>query len=249
MALSVRPEILDTLTEGIATLTGSETWRRHLDAQRRFHNYSFGNVVLIQFQFPAATRVGGFNTWLKLNRHVRRGERGIAILAPCVYKSVKDDDDQAEERRVLRGFKVAHVFDVAQTEGEDLPEVCRRLQGDAPGDAFEGLARVAGELGFAVERVAMGSTNGDCNFTLRRIRVSSEVSGRPGGQDPCARASARGPTRERATGSGDGGAGGRERGVHRQLRAGRRLLRVHLRLRGHMGRWRRGRDRRHQGRR
>ena len=176
MAVSVRPEILDSLTEGIATLTSSENWRRHLDCQRRFHSYSFGNVILIHRQAPDATRVAGFNTWLKLNRHVRRGERGIAILAPCIYKSDQEDDDQGEARRVVRGFKVAHVFDVEQTEGEDLPEVCRRLQGEAPADAFDRLAQVAHELGYSVERQELGSTNGDCNFALRRIRVSSEVS-------------------------------------------------------------------------
>jgi antirestriction protein ArdC len=176
MAVSVRPEILDSLTEGIAALTTSENWRRHLDCQRRFHGYSFGNVVLIHRQAPGATRVAGFNTWLRLGRHVRRGERGIAILAPCIYKSDHEDDDQGEVRRVLRGFKVAHAFDVEQTEGEELPEVCRKLQGDAPADAFDRLAQVAHELGYSVERQELGSTNGDCNFALHRLRVSSEIS-------------------------------------------------------------------------
>jgi len=176
MAVSVRPEILDSLTEGIATLTRSDAWRRHLDVARRFHSYSFGNVILIHRQAPQATRVAGFNTWLKLGRHVRKGERGIAILAPCVYKVDQEDDDQDEARRVLRGFKVAYVFDVEQTEGEDLPEVCRRLQGEAPADAFDRLAQVAQGLGYSVERQELGTANGDCNFTLRRIRVSNEVS-------------------------------------------------------------------------
>ena len=62
MAVSVRPEILDSLTEGIATLTSSDNWRRHLDAQRRFYSYLFSNVMLIQLQRPTATRVAGFNT-------------------------------------------------------------------------------------------------------------------------------------------------------------------------------------------
>ena len=77
---------------------------------------------------------------------------------------------------MVRGFKGAHVFDVEQTEGEDLPEVCRRLQGEPPADAFDRLAQVAQALGYTVERQDLGSTNGDCNFALRRIRVSSEVS-------------------------------------------------------------------------
>lgn len=64
----------------------SETLATYLNTLARFHNYSFGNVMLIAFQKPDATHVAGFNTWKKLGRHVKKGEKGIAILAPMIYR-------------------------------------------------------------------------------------------------------------------------------------------------------------------
>jgi antirestriction protein ArdC len=133
----------------------------------------------IALQRPEATRVAGFNAWLKVGRAVRKGERGIAILAPCVYKSPRDEEDQEDEvsSRVLRGFKVVHVFDVAQTEGEPLPEIARRLDSADDYPVLERLRAVAAVLGYTVAREDLGSsTNGDCNFVAKRIRVHSEVS-------------------------------------------------------------------------
>ena len=172
-------EILDRLAEGIGELTTSDAWRRWLDVQRRFYRYSFSNTLLISLQCPDATRVAGFHAWRSMGRAVRRGERGIAILAPCVYRRAKDDaaDGGPEDDRVLRGFKVAYVFDVAQTDGEDLPEVARRLDGSDGYGAFDRLRAVAALLGYTVELDDLGTTNGDCNFALRRIRVHACVAG------------------------------------------------------------------------
>jgi hypothetical protein len=72
---------------------------------------------------------------------------------------------------------VAHVFDVSQTDGEDLPEVARRLDGSDGYPAFDRLRAVAALLGYTVERDDLGTTNGDCNFALRRIRVHACVAG------------------------------------------------------------------------
>lgn len=80
-------ELLQRLAEGVETLTTSEQWLRHLDVQSRFHRYSFGNVLLIALQSPEATRVAGLRRWLELGRHVRRGQKGIAILAPVACAS------------------------------------------------------------------------------------------------------------------------------------------------------------------
>ena len=71
-------DVLDQLREGIATLTSSEQWTRWLQAQRHFHNYSFGNTLLILLQRPDATHVAGFHSWLRLGRHAvlaRRSNR------------------------------------------------------------------------------------------------------------------------------------------------------------------------------
>jgi antirestriction protein ArdC len=89
----------------------------------RFHRYSWGNQLLIAQQRPTASHVCGFKTWPSFGRHVRKGEKGIKILAPIVGKKKADDDQPENERREAQiyGFKVTHVFDLAQTDGEDLP--------------------------------------------------------------------------------------------------------------------------------
>ncbi len=74
--------------------------------------------------------------------------------------------------RVLVAFKPACVFDISMTDGEDLPEPCTRLQGDAPADVYDGLVKVADGIGFTVEDHDFAdSTNGDCTYDLHRIRV------------------------------------------------------------------------------
>lgn len=114
----------------------SETLVVYLAMLARFHHYSFGNIMLIYQQFPDAAQVAGFHAWRKLGRFVRKGEKGIAILAPLLFKRQEEkDDSDSNSARVLRGFKVVHVFDVSQTEGDPLPEFAS-IQGD-PGDHLE----------------------------------------------------------------------------------------------------------------
>src|SRR5205085_5495628 len=85
----------------------------------RFHRYSWHNVCLIARQRPAATRVAGFHAWRALGRFVRKGEKGIAILAPIVGRAMTNSDD--ESSRTVRGFRAAYVFDVEQTQRDPLP--------------------------------------------------------------------------------------------------------------------------------
>ncbi|HEV2486061.1 MAG TPA: ArdC family protein [Terracidiphilus sp.] len=112
----------------------SETLTAYLAAMARFRNYSFGNIVAIARQRPTATRVAGFGAWKELGRFVRRGEKGIQILAPMTgYRRRKNDAEQdtnEKPRQVLIGFRVVHVFDVAQTEGADLPEYDFTITGE-----------------------------------------------------------------------------------------------------------------------
>ncbi|MCU1491608.1 MAG: hypothetical protein JWM85_3013 [Acidimicrobiaceae bacterium] len=164
------PELLEKLTEGISNLASSEEWQRHLELQSRFYRYSYGNVLLIAAQCHEATRVAGFNAWRTLNRFVRKGEKAIWILAPMVYKS--PDAKEREAERVIRGFKFVPVFDIAQTDGEALPTICNRLDGEDPGEHYAALLRVACSIGFTVEdHEFAGSTNGDCSHSEHRIRV------------------------------------------------------------------------------
>lgn len=110
--------------EGALKQGKSETLAAYLAMMGRFHNYSFGNVLLIMTQKPDATRVAGFRTWLKFGRHVTKGEKGIVIIAPMLIRAKEDDGGRSsdgEDRTILR-FKAAYVFDVSQTDGEPLPE-------------------------------------------------------------------------------------------------------------------------------
>ncbi len=124
----------------------SEALKRFLDFMSRFHNYSWLNCVLIASQMPDASMVAGFRRWLKAGRHVRKGEKGIGILAPLAYRNKPTDDQPSDENQtVIRGFKVVHVFDVSQTEGEELPQI-GAIHGD-PGQLMsrlEDLIRTSG---------------------------------------------------------------------------------------------------------
>jgi antirestriction protein ArdC len=176
MERTTATELLATLADGVADLTNSTAWRAWLDVQRRFHRYSWGNTLLIAAQRPDATRIAGFHSWLRLGRHVRKGEHGIAILAPIVPRLRVVDDDSGDERWVAgrpHAFRVAHVFDVSQTDGEELaaPPVTR-LEGGDPNDWYTQLRDVAHNLEFTVEEDYLpDAVNGDCNHALRRIRI------------------------------------------------------------------------------
>src|SRR5262249_49178261 len=114
-----------------------------------FHRYSFHNICLIVAQRPAATQVAGFQTWKSLGRFVRRGENGIAICAPIIRRRREGIGD---EEPAIAGFRAAYVFDIAQTDGEGLPEVSQAV-GD-PDAALARLREAIGRAGIALSYVA-----------------------------------------------------------------------------------------------
>jgi hypothetical protein len=114
----------------------SEALTAYLTAMGRFHTYSFGNILEIARQKPDATRVAGLYAWNQLGRKVKKGERGIRILAPMIGIRRKKEEEAEKDIRtqnqaVLVGFRVAYVFDVSQTEGAELPEFSERVSGSA----------------------------------------------------------------------------------------------------------------------
>jgi len=136
----------------------SETLTAYLAAMARFHSYSFGNILAIARQRPTATRVAGFGTWREMGRFVKRGEKGIQILAPMIgHRRRKDaaDEEQSASRDarpapVLIGFRAVYVFDVAQTEGADLPEFEHNISGEA-GDYRDRLIAFLAAQNIALE--------------------------------------------------------------------------------------------------
>ncbi|MFN0012163.1 MAG: ArdC family protein [Phycisphaerales bacterium] len=133
-AKKIADNALKALTEELGR-GRSETLTRYLATLARFHRYSFGNVMLIAVQRPDATRVAGFHAWRQLGRHVKKGEKGIVIIAPMLIKPKqapeRTDADEARPDRVLR-FRGVYVFDVAQTDGEPLAEHAQ-VSGDPSG--------------------------------------------------------------------------------------------------------------------
>ena len=120
MKLDVATQLAEQGIDQLAEALGqgrSDTLEAYLSVLAKFHRYSFQNCIMIACQCPNATHVAGFNAWKKLGRRVLKGAKGIAILAPCVYRSKDDDEvvDGGKNKAVVKGFKVVHVFDVSQT--------------------------------------------------------------------------------------------------------------------------------------
>src|SRR5580704_8498033 len=122
-----KANILDRLTEGIAQLTSSERWQDWLNMQSRFHRYSFNNTLLIMQQRPEATQVAGYNAWRKLDRFVRKGEKGIWILAPMIYKA--DSGDDSADDSTGRVFEDSSQCP-SSTWLRPMGESCRRSAAD-----------------------------------------------------------------------------------------------------------------------
>ncbi len=170
------------LQDSLQELVTSEDWQQALAVAARFHDYSFSNTQLIWAQSLARgftpSRVAGYRAWQELGRHVRRGEKGLQILAP-VTRKITPENGEDEERRVV-GFRVVHVFDLAQTEGEPLPEVSVALvEGDLPShwDQVSGLIIGAGfDLQVAdIER--LGEANGITDWQQRDVIVRASLPG------------------------------------------------------------------------
>lgn len=142
-------QITEQLEQGVAEIFTSEKYTEYLNTMAKFHNYSFNNTLLIAMQKPEATLVAGYQAWQKkFNRQVKRGEKGIQIIAPAPFKEKQEiektdpetgeivigKDGQPETEvveRVITKFRVTTVFDVSQTTGEPIPEFeVSELDGD-----------------------------------------------------------------------------------------------------------------------
>ena len=142
--------LTEKLENGVKAVFESEDYARYLQAMSKFHHYSFGNCMLIFFQCPQASAVAGYTTWKKMGRTVKKGEKGIQILAPCPFKALIEQNKLDDRGRIVFGpdgqpetestlvnltrFKIAYVFDVSQTEGKELPTIgVDELTGDVEG--------------------------------------------------------------------------------------------------------------------
>ena len=138
-------EITDSIERGIQELFDSDRYKQYLQTMSRFHNYSLNNVMLINMQRPDATHVAGYGKWQSaFSRHVKKGEKGIKIIAPTPYKKKVEemliDPDTKQPMRgpdgellkqevevVVPRFRAVTVFDVSQTDGKPLPTLAQNL--------------------------------------------------------------------------------------------------------------------------
>ena len=188
-------EITDRLEQGITELFDSERYKEYLRVMSRFHNYSFNNTLLIAMQKPDASLVAGFSSWKNTHgRNVKRGEKGIKILAPSPYKIRremekidpqtqqpvigKDGKPVTEEREItIPAYKVVSVFDVSQTEGRELPDIAvDELAGDVDRykDFFAALEQTSPvPIGF--ENIE-GNSHGYYHLEEKRIAIQEGMS-------------------------------------------------------------------------
>jgi antirestriction protein ArdC len=127
----------------------SETLNAYLKAIGHFHRYSLHNVMLIASQKPNASHVAGFRTWNQLGRYVKKGEKGIVILAPMLRRKEEKNEEPIESTPSVAGFRAAYVFDVTQTDGKELPAM-GTVQGD-PRDSTARLQAFAEAQGISLE--------------------------------------------------------------------------------------------------
>ena len=176
-------QTLDKLEAGVMEIFTSEKYITYLQVMSKFHTYSANNQILIAMQMPEATAVAGYNSWMRnFDRHVKKGEKSITILAPMKVK-IKIDTDRRdadgkiiqEERETIK-FRLVSVFDVSQTEGKPLPQIISELTGDV--SRYEQLLNAARQAApYPIEIGAVeGSAKGWCNFTQEKIIIKEGMS-------------------------------------------------------------------------
>ena len=187
-------EITAGIEQGIKELFESEKYMRYLSVMSRFHRYSVNNTMLIYMQRPDATLVAGFNKWKnQFERHVKKGEHGITIIAPTPYKKKieemkRDPDTQApildadgkaimEEKEIeIPMFRPVKVFDVSQTDGKPLPELASSLSGTVPHyEAFLEALRRSAPVPIEFEPMA-ANMDGYFSSAQQRIAIREGMS-------------------------------------------------------------------------
>ncbi len=132
-------ELMTKLEQGLKEVFESDAYKNYLNTMAKFHNYSINNTLLINQQMPEATLVAGFNSWNNnFDRHVKKGEKGIKIIAPAPYTIKKEQQvvdpktgealtnfdgtpKTAEVEIKVPAFKISYVYDISQTYGKELP--------------------------------------------------------------------------------------------------------------------------------
>lgn len=177
----------EQIEKGIAAIDTDTDWLQFLAFQSKFYNYSVGNTMLIYRQNPDASFVKGYRAWNDLARYVKKGSKGIAILAPCVRKAKDDDkladrtvckrDTDEKDKKVVAGFRIAYVYDIADTAGSDefLPVLVKGMAGnsDRERDIYEKLRDIVSQEHLVLEVTGMAS-KGAYNIETGIISINTD---------------------------------------------------------------------------
>jgi antirestriction protein ArdC len=187
--------LTDKLHASVTDLTSSDNWTRMLGTVAKFHRYSARNILLLLIQAEERdteiTRVAGYRTWQTLGRQVRRGEKSYDVLAPIRRRL--SSEEAAEHAAaghpayeldgrpimLVRGFRIEHVFDISQTDGEQLPTMpdVPYLVGDGPAGLWEAVSNLFTRAGFEIIRSTLAEgVRGETNYTNRIVTVGDELS-------------------------------------------------------------------------
>lgn len=185
-------EITEKLKTGVNEIFESGQYEQYLKVMSKFHDYSTNNTILIALQRPDATRVAGFTTWKnEFQRSVKKGEKGIKILAPMFFKkepqekdvpdsethSSENHEQEENEEQIITRFKVVNVFDICQTEGKELPRIgVDALKGDIEHyEAFYHSLEKTSPVPMAFEAIE-GASRGYYDLVNKRIAIKAGLS-------------------------------------------------------------------------
>ena len=180
---------LNRIEDSLQAINTDKDWINFLCFQAQFYNYSFGNAMLIFSQNPNATYVKGYKAWNQLGRYVKKGSKGLAILAPCIRKvevfkepenknMYHDEEAEKEIRKVVSGFRIAYVYDIADTDGDDsmLPVLVTGLAGNSEQE-MEIYERLFGVIskGHCVQEVSGTASKGSFNLETKVISIRDDL--------------------------------------------------------------------------
>lgn len=189
-------QLFEELKRGTESFRSSKAWTDFLSLQSKMPDYSYNNCILIGMQTNGkASLCMGYESWKKLGRHVKAGETALRIICPAPRKvfveDTKKDKDgnpiydangdviKEKKEQVLQGYKVGWTFDVSQTEGKPLPEICRRIEGNADCSQrlIEAILRlpIFSSISVSFEKIS-GGANGYFNPSEKRIVIREDLS-------------------------------------------------------------------------
>lgn len=183
-------QALNSVDKYLQNIDTNKDWIDYLRFQSKFYNYSAQNTILIMSQFPEASYVAGYTKWQKLNRYVKKGEKGIQILAPIIKKKeyIKEPSNpneyhhseaEIETKSVLVGYRIVHVYDLLQTEGSDefiptLVSGLKELNSDNK-KLYQQLLNIFSKE-FSINEVSDTSAKGSYNLISKEIAIRSDLS-------------------------------------------------------------------------